>query len=52
VRLSLYGHCSGGGSKEDFIHMIFYILASGTQAQKQQLSTQIVRALVPLLCPG
>ena len=48
--LSLYEHFSGGGSKEDFIHMIFYILAGRTQ--KQQLSTQIVRALVPLLCPG
>jgi 5-carboxymethyl-2-hydroxymuconate isomerase len=51
VRLRLYEHFSVGGSQEDFVHLIFYILAGRTPAQKQQLSTQIVRALVERL-PG
>jgi 5-carboxymethyl-2-hydroxymuconate isomerase len=51
LRLSLDEHFSVGGSQEDFVHLIFYILAGRTPAQKQRLSTQIVRALVERL-PG
>lgn len=49
LRLSLYEHFSVGGSQEDFIHLIFYILAGRTDEQKRLLSRQIVRALVERL---
>lgn len=49
LRLSLYEHFSVGASQEDFIHLIFYILAGRTDEQKRLLSRQIVRALVERL---
>lgn len=49
MRLKLYEHFSVGGTQEDFIHMTVYLLAGRTQAQKQRLSRQIVRALVERL---
>jgi 5-carboxymethyl-2-hydroxymuconate isomerase len=49
LRLSLYEHFSVGGRPEDFVHLIFYILAGRTDRQKRLLSRQIVRALVERL---
>jgi len=49
LRLSLYEHFSVGGSQEDFVHLIFYILAVRTDEQKRLLSRQLVRALVERL---
>jgi 5-carboxymethyl-2-hydroxymuconate isomerase len=49
LRLSLYEHFSVGGAQEDFVHLIFYILAGRTDEQKRLLSRQIVRALVERL---
>ncbi|MNG35778.1 hypothetical protein D3C84_1225940 [compost metagenome] len=49
MRLNLFEHYSVGGTREDFIHMIFYVLAGRTREQKKQLSTRIVRALVERL---
>ena len=51
LRLSLYEHFSVGGTREDFVHLIFYILAGHSDEQKRLLSRQIVRALVERL-PG
>jgi 5-carboxymethyl-2-hydroxymuconate isomerase len=51
LRLSLYEHFSVGGTREDFVHLIFYILAGRSDEQKRLLSRQIVRALVEHL-PG
>jgi len=50
-RLSLYEHFNVGGTQEDVVHLIFYILAGCTDEQKRLLSRQIVRALVERL-PG
>ncbi len=49
LRLSLYEYFSVGGTQEDFVHLIFYILAGRTDEQKRLLSRQIVRALVARL---
>ncbi|MFP6849032.1 MAG: 5-carboxymethyl-2-hydroxymuconate isomerase [Pseudomonas sp.] len=49
LRLSLYEHFSVGGTQEDFVHLIFYILAGRTDEQKRLLSRQVVRALVERL---
>lgn len=49
LRLSLYEHFSVGGAQDDFIHLIFYILAGRTEEQKRLLSRQVVRALVERL---
>lgn len=49
LRLSLYEHFSVGGTQEDFVHLIFYILAGRTNEQKRLLSRLIVRALVERL---
>ena len=49
LRLSLCEYFSVGGSQEDFVHLIFYILAGRTDEQKRLLSRQIVRALVERL---
>ena len=49
VRLSLYDHFTVGGSEEDFVHVIFYLLAGRTDEQKKTLSMAIVRALLECL---
>lgn len=49
VRLSLYDHFTVGGSEEDFVHVIVYLLAGRTDEQKKALSMAIVRALVERL---
>jgi 5-carboxymethyl-2-hydroxymuconate isomerase len=49
LRLSLYEHFNVGGTQEDFVHLIFYILAGRTDKQKRLLSRQIVCSLVERL---
>lgn len=49
VRLSLYDHFTVGGSQEDFVHLIFYLLAGRSDEQKKALSMAIVRALLERL---
>ncbi|OLU25018.1 5-carboxymethyl-2-hydroxymuconate isomerase [Pseudomonas sp. PA15(2017)] len=49
VRLSLYDHFTVGGSEEDFVHVIVYLLAGRTDEQKKALSMAIVRALLECL---
>lgn len=49
VRLSLYDHYSVGGSRDDFVHVIFYLLAGRTDEQKKALSMAVVGLLVERL---
>lgn len=49
VRLSLYEHFTVGGSQEDFVHVIFYLLAGRSDEQKKALSMAIVRTLLERL---
>jgi len=49
VRLSLYDHFTVGGSQEDFVHVIVYLLAGRSDEQKKALSMAIVRALLECL---
>jgi 5-carboxymethyl-2-hydroxymuconate isomerase len=44
LRLSLYEHFSVGGTQEDCVYLIFYILAGRTDEQKRLLSRRIARA--------
>ena len=49
VRVHLYDHYTVGLVRRDFVHTIAYILAGRTEAQRKQLSAQIVNALKSLL---
>ena len=49
VRLNLYEHFTVGGSEEDFVHVIVYLLAGRADEQKKALSMAIVRALLERL---
>lgn len=49
VRLSLYEHHCVGGEPGLFVHLIFYVLAGRSDADKRALSRRIVRALVERL---
>lgn len=49
VRANLFEHYTVGGSNDDFLHIIAYIMAGRTMEQKQNLSRQIIVALKLLL---
>jgi len=49
VRLNLFDHYTVGGTKDDFCHTIAYIMSGRTEAQRQNLSKQIIVALKALL---
>ena len=49
VRINLCEHYTVGGSSDDFVHTIAYIMSGRTEEQRKNLSRQIILALKPLL---
>ena len=51
VRVNLFDHYTVGGTGDDFVHTIAYLLSGRTEEQRRHLSRQIITALKALL-PG
>ena len=49
VRVNRFEHYTVGGTSDDFLHMIAYIMGGRTMEQRQNLSRQIIMALKGLL---
>jgi 5-carboxymethyl-2-hydroxymuconate isomerase len=49
VRVNLFEHYTVGGTQDDFVHTIAYIMSGRTQEQRRDLSRRIVAALKSLL---
>ena len=49
VRVNLFEHYTVGGTADDFVHTIAYIMSGRTEAQRGHLSRQIITALKTLL---
>ena len=49
VRVNLYEHYTVGGTEDDFVHTVAYIMSGRTEEQRRNLSRQILTALKALL---
>lgn len=49
VRVNLFDHYTVGGTRDDFVHTIAYIMGGRTEEQRKNLSARIVQALKALL---
>lgn len=49
VRAKLFEHLTVGGTQDDFVHIVAYILSGRTEAQRADLSARVITALKTLL---